>query len=40
MIGPDYRAARDFIKRRAILTAFAKLLTRAVPVPAIPNAVP
>lgn len=36
----DYRAAREFIKRRATLTALAKLVPRAEPRPAIPKAVP
>src|ERR1019366_9037037 len=35
-----YRAARNFIKRRATVTAFAKLVVRATPLPAIANAVP
>ncbi len=34
------RAARDAISLRATVTAFAKLVARANPLPAIPNAVP
>lgn len=32
--------ARAAINRRATVTAFAKLVARATPLPAIPNAVP
>ncbi len=32
--------ARAAINRRATVTAFAKLVTRATPLPAMPNAVP
>jgi hypothetical protein len=39
-IGSDYRDARDFIKRRATFTAFAKLVGLATPFPAMPKAVP